>query len=932
MRMLLSLYFLAIFRLHSSSATLTQYVNPLFATRGGNGFGGWGSQNRNPGAMQPHPLLRLGPDTTRFDAVLGEVWSKLARKAGYFGSDSHIRAFSHTHVQGAGDADLGNIGVMISRADSIGIAKAASIRPFSLPFPPISLDRSPWASPFTHGDESASPGYYYVGLPALGVNVELTASGPRSGMHRYTCSANGTSPGGSGPISGPCSLILDICHRAHDQPCGAGSTVTITKDATSGEVIVEGQHNDRGEFVRFNYTSFPIYFSMRISAIDGNTLEPLSSSTIGTWTGYFAQNAQGLNATASVGADLDSLGAYAMFTSPAIIEVRVGISAVSVAGARANLIAEQGNQSFDQIVASADAVWEVALGAIQVTLPGDAIHGITDTFALLNDTMVHLDGLNDLTDENNSTKALRDYLETTEGAVIAFQNGWSILPDGYIQRVTDARTRGLTTVTNLPLPFLNVEKALNDLRTGSAKSREKATIARIEDPLSDLAVFYSMLYIALCAPTTYNDVDGSYMGFDMAIHEADISGSRFMSDLSLWDTYRSHAIFLSLVAPRALADISASLLNMNNQGFLGMPRWPFANLYTEDMVGRHGIPLLADCVLTTGVCSGRVTLADASSAASEAITAQDESIPLYVKQGGYIPIGAGSASATLEFAVDDFAAAALSLAAGNTSQSAVFANRAGNWVNVFDTATPAVMPRFSNGSFDQTDEVWNPHPFNSFYTEGNAAQWMWGVPHNMTGLVNSFPLGADQFSDYLQVVLANQTYWTTTFSTFLPNPYCWLGNEPSMLLPWSHAWTGSKNSYRTQFWPRWHLRTYYPPTEDAIPGNDDYGALSSWAVFAYLGIYPVSPTGTFVLGSPVFADVRVLAPPNSAPFSGPSPALHIIAHNSSASRIYVSGARVNGVSLTEPLVTWTQLFPNGNAQEALLEFDMVDEPVQGWIS
>ena len=70
--MLLSLFLAMIFRLHSSAATLTQYVNPLFSTRGGSGFGGWGSQNRNPGAMHPHPLLRLGPDTTRFDAVLGE--------------------------------------------------------------------------------------------------------------------------------------------------------------------------------------------------------------------------------------------------------------------------------------------------------------------------------------------------------------------------------------------------------------------------------------------------------------------------------------------------------------------------------------------------------------------------------------------------------------------------------------------------------------------------------------------------------------------------------------------------------------------------------------------------------------------------------------------------------------------------------------------
>lgn len=98
----------------------TRYADPLLATRGGGGFGGWGCQARNPGAMYPHALLRLGPDTSRVDPVLGEVWSKLARHAGYFGSDSHVRAFSHTHVQGAGDADLGTVGVMVARADAAG--------------------------------------------------------------------------------------------------------------------------------------------------------------------------------------------------------------------------------------------------------------------------------------------------------------------------------------------------------------------------------------------------------------------------------------------------------------------------------------------------------------------------------------------------------------------------------------------------------------------------------------------------------------------------------------------------------------------------------------------------------------------------------------------------------------------------------------------
>lgn len=149
-----------------------------------------------------------------------------------------------------------------------------------------------------------------------------------------------------------------------------------------------------------------------------------------------------------------------------------------------------------------------------------------------------------------------------------------------------------------------------------------------------------------------------------------------------------------------------------------------------------------------------------------------------------------------------------------------------------------------------------------------------------------------------------------------------------MLLPWSHAVAGPADSWRAAFWPRWHLREYYTPDADCIPGNDDYGTLASWAVWAYLGLYPVAATGTFFLGSPVWAEARVAVPAGYGPYSGaPTPALRIRANNASASAIYVSGARANGVPLAEPRVTWAQLFGGGApGAEALLEFYMSATP------
>ena len=134
---------------------LTSLVNTLYASRGGAGFGGWGNEARNPGAMAPTPLLRLGPDTTRVDPLVGEVWSKLNRHGGFFGSDNAVRAFSLTHLQGAGDADLGTVGLMVSRADGRGVAAGAALRPLDLPGL-ATVDRSPWRAAYAAAHVAAA--------------------------------------------------------------------------------------------------------------------------------------------------------------------------------------------------------------------------------------------------------------------------------------------------------------------------------------------------------------------------------------------------------------------------------------------------------------------------------------------------------------------------------------------------------------------------------------------------------------------------------------------------------------------------------------------------------------------------------------------------------------------------------------------------------
>ena len=180
----------------------------------------------------------------------------------------------------------------------------------------------------------------------------------------------------------------------------------------------------------------------------------------------------------------------------------------------------------------------------------------------------------------------------------------------------------------------------------------------------------------------------------------------------------------------------------------------------------------------------------------------------------------------------------------------------------------------------------------------------------------------------------------------------WIGNEPSLLIPWQFAWLNS-DAWRTQYWVRQTLDVSFQLRPDGVPGNDDFGATNSWAVWACLGLYPVAATTTYVLGSPCFANVTLQIPAAAAVHAGYAhaggagaavPLLNIVAHNYSATNVYVSRALLNGAALPTPFVTHAQLLPPllaprpgedaaeharrlaAGAQPSLLEFTLSDTP------
>lgn len=949
---------------------VTAYVDPLIATRGSLGMGGWGNAQRGPHAMSPFPFLRLGPDTTRIDPLIQEIWSQLNRHSGYFGSDNAIRAFSHTHLQGAGDADYGNIGIMISRFSSLSsLQDKLNNRPVFINGINFYLNRSPFASTFDKGTEVAKPGLYSVWLNDAATFAEMTVSGPKAGMHRYTCTT--TSPSSPNNNFNPCMFVLDVCHTAHDYGCPYGMVNITTGSPYLGPqaMTITASTSNTGDFSPMGVMVY-LYAIVTVEQ-EGQTGNILPSS-VNIWDNYTILSPSGPTNHSSTSGSIGTVLVYPppSNTSSLIFTVRVGVSSISINHAMNNLLNEQTTfPDFETIYANMDNQWETLLQGVQVT-PSSTVTDRTEEEVLeswsrgmnissYRSHSAHPDNAN----EAFVTAALRQIFQSTDGLGYALQAGWLNTDIVYTQEWLQALERyrmdrskenefHFLSVTTRLIETMNIDHLVT-IAMDDMHSRQLSNPQPPLTSIADLTVFYTMLFITYCAPSTYSDSDGTYLGFDNDVHTVDWltdssnTGGVWYSDLSLWDTHRSQAVWLGLALPLPLRNQVISLITMTNQGG-HLPRWPFANIYTGDMVGSHGVELIYECVLT-GSCSfpgdTQSNLTILSSIIMNAITEQDTHVGnsgFSYAQLGYAPFPDVTASTTLEFAYDDYVAATVASLTGNTMNATVFQNRAQSYRNIWNAVNSSMYPKFTNGTFMSIPSLYTSSAFPPIiYTEGSAGQWSFSVPHNVSDLVQVF--GNDAYVDYLQVLLANQTLWTNYVNNFLPNPWCWLGNEPSMLLPFQHAWADKSNIWRSQFWARWHLRTYYQPTVDGMPGNDDYGTLSSWAVFTYLGFYPITATATFVLFGSVFQNATIQVPTgwlaynNTGPNTVTSVPLIIQNPNASATNIFLNCAYANGVQLAGPFVTYQELWPSTQGQShgmsattAVLRFAMTDSPSYEW--
>ena len=786
---------LALSSLAAAPADRASLVNPLVGTaNGGNVF---------PGATMPFGMVQFSPEATPVNAK-----RMIAAPGGYEYRATAIRGFSLTNVEGWGCA--GGSG--------------------DVPFMPTTepIDKSPstdfrqaYSSAFTHADEKAEPGSYQVKL-ANGVEVQLAAA-TRMGAATFNF-----------PEGKPARILV----RTSDSEVGSTEARTEVDQAQS---TVTGSVKS-GNFCGYlgtedRRTYYTLYFAAAFDrpvtetgAWKDTQLTPGAKSSEGG-TGYgpkgFPEAGHGS-------------GVWLGFGNGGQVRLRVGISYVSQANARANLEAESHiAKTYEEVAANARSAWN---------------------------------------------------------------------------------------------------KRLNLIETEGGTSEQQI-------------VFTTALYHASMTPTTYSDGNGEYTGMDGKVHKVAASQTVQYANFSGWDVYRSQLQLLTWLDPKQGSDIAQSLLNQSQQDNGRWDRWTHLGGATHVMNGDPAAASIADIWAFGGREFDAKAALDSLVHAADVPTKEDLShdgcpVECVGQRPGldqwlklhYIPVGApawGPAADTLEDVSAEFGISALAGHLGDLPLSQRFAVRAQYWKNIWNpNAAPDggyFMNRNADGTWptnhndDDDDTKSPPKPFTpatgAGFVEGSAAQYVWMVPFNVAGLFAQMGGREKAVARLDKFFYDDKGAPAVTKSGDL---HAELDNEPSIETPWLYDFAAQP--WKTQQLVRQVLDTIWINQPNGIPGNDDLGEMSSWDVFASMGLYPEIPgRAELVLASPLFTHIVIHRGGHHPTTDHAINDINITAKGAAPGTFYIQSLRVNHKPTTKTWLPETFALTGGS-----LDFELGNTPNKNW--
>lgn len=427
-------------------------------------------------------------------------------------------------------------------------------------------------------------------------------------------------------------------------------------------------------------------------------------------------------------------------------------------------------------------------------------------------------------------------------------------------------------------------------------------------------IFYTALYHTMIQPNTLSDVNGEYMAADYTTRK--VSGDEVhYTTFSLWDTFRASHPLYTLLEPERVTDFVKSMIRQYEYyGYL--PIWQLWGQDNYCMIGNHSIPVITDAILK-GIPG--IDLEKAYEAVYNSSVTSHPGSPFEVwEKYGYMPenIQTQSVSITLEQAYDDWCVAQLAAKMNKEGDYERFSRRADYYRNLFNPTTKFFQSKNDKGEWIEPFDPYQyggngGHPF----TEGNAWQYFWYVPHDIQGLVD-LTGGPKAFENKLD------TFFTSTYRSEQMNhnasgfvgQYAH-GNEPSHHVAYLYNYVG--RPWKTQKYVSHIMNTLYNNTSSGYAGNDDCGQMSAWYVFSAMGFYPVNPAdGRYIIGSPAFDECTLKL--------GGDKEFRIETVRKSAEDIYIQSVTLNGKRYNDCFITHEDIVNGGT-----MVFKMGRRP-SGW--
>ena len=681
MKMVLFSFLLGCCSLLVSAQQPVDYVNPFIGT---SNYG-----TTNPGAICPQGMMSvtpfnvMGSKSNKFDKD-SQWWS-----TPYSADNNFFTGYAHVNLSGVGCPEMGSLLLMPTSGE-------------------LNVDYHEYGSEYKN--EVAHPGYYSNILTKYNIKTEATAS-MRTGLTRFTF------PKGQG------NILLNLGEGLTNE---TGATVRMVSDTE-----IEGSK-------LLGTAVFPICFVMKLSKAPKQAgywkKQREMKGVEAEWDAYSGKYKLYTKYDREMSGD--DIGVWFKYDTEEdeVIEVKMGVSFVSIENARLNMNTEQPDFNFDKVRAAAGKMWNDDLSRVMV------------------------------------------------------------------------------------------EGGTND----------------------DKTIFYTAMYHLLIHPNIIQDVNGEYPMME-SLKVGHTDGNRY-TVFSLWDTYRNVSTLMTLLYPEKQLDIIRTMIDMYKEsGWL--PKWELYGRETLTMEGDPSIPYIVDAYMRglrdydietayEGMRKGATTPGEFN------LLRPDNND--YMSKG-YVPLREqydNSVSHALEYYIADWNLSLLADALGKKEDAKLFRERAMGYKHYYCKEFGTLRPILPDGTFyspfdPKQGENFEPSPG---FHEGNAWNYTFYVPHDIKGLAKLMG-GQKKFVDKLQMVF-DKGYYD-------------MANEPDIAYPYLFSYFKGE-AWRTQKLVCELLGKYYHNVPNGLPGNDDTGTMSTWAIFSMMGFYPACPGDLdYVVTSPTFNKVTI---------------------------------------------------------------------------